>query len=82
MESLSPRQRKSLLNFSLRFNIKVGAWKRDMVQVGRASRMLLIKVTLLPKERYCFFPGHQFLSIFSRNPFHIVTDMCFSQRQS
>lgn len=49
--------------------------------MGIASRTLLIRVTLPPKEKYCHFQFDS-LFIFLRTSFQMVTNLCFSPKGS
>jgi hypothetical protein len=52
-----------------------GIGKRDNMYVGILERVLLIKVTLPPFERYNLFHGANFRTIISSKPAHIVLSL-------
>ncbi|KAG6660361.1 hypothetical protein CIPAW_03G100600 [Carya illinoinensis] len=62
--SPKPPHKKSLSNFSIRLATLAGIGKRDRKYVGTLDRVLLIKVSLPPFDKYILFQLANLLSIF------------------
>ncbi|KAL4637692.1 hypothetical protein ACB092_03G094800 [Castanea dentata] len=73
--SLIPLQRKSLYNFSMRLATFAGIGRRERRYVGKLERVLFIRVSLPPLDRYNLFHPANLCSTSSKIGFHIVLSL-------
>ena len=68
-----PLQRKSLCSFSIRLATFTRTGQRERKKVGKLDKVLLIRVTLPPLDKYIIFHPVKRFSIFSKIGFQIVS---------
>ena len=73
--SLIPVQRKSLCKLSIILATLTRIGRRERKYVGKLERVLLIRVTLPPLDKYNFFQPASLRSIFSKIGFQIVLSL-------